>query len=378
MLGSPRTLNEVVDRMTEMLRVGFIGVGRIADMHYEGYRNNPRARLYAVCDVDADLVRRRAAEWGAEKTYDDYRRLLDDPAIDAVEIITPHHLHAEMSIAALDAGKHVSMQKPIALNVTEADAILAAADRSGRLFRVIENYRFSPPFSRAKQMIDAGEIGEPLSIRIKSLTGNVRYGWEVPPNSQDWRSDTARSGQGSVVFDHGQHIWSIARYFLGDVERAFALIGRERVQAHHELPPGALLDNPTMAVWKYRSADRYGSWEAVYADDMVIRSSYYPVYVWVEVTGARGVLWVNNFIGRKLNRPPLEMYRDGEMTGFAEVDPDYATSFSLAVGDFVDAVLEGRETELTGPEAREVLRFSLAILRSGEEGREVRVDEIVE
>ncbi len=378
MLGPYRISNEAVDRMTDRLRVGFIGLGRISDMHFEGYRNNPRARVYAVCDVDADLVQRRVAQWGAEKTYDDYRRLLDDPAVDAVEIITPHHLHAEMSIAALDAGKHVSVQKPIALNIIEADAIVAAAERSGRLFRVIENYRFSPPFSRVKEMIDEGEIGEPLSIRIKSLTGNVSYGWDVPRSSQDWRSDTAQSGQGSVVFDHGQHIWSIARYFLGDVERVFALVGREEVQAHHELPPGTMLDNPTMAVWKYASDERFGSWESVYADDMVIRSSYYPVYVWVEVTGTRGVLWVNNFIGRKLNRPPLEIFRDGEMTEFPDIDPDYATSFSLAVGDFVDAVVDGRATHLTGAEAREVLRLSLAILRSAKEGKEVRVDEIVE
>ena len=364
--------------MTDRLRVGFIGVGRIADMHYEGYRDNPRASLDAVCDVDPALARQRAAEWGVEKTYNDYRRLLDDPDIDAVEIITPHHLHAEMSIAALEAGKHVSVQKPMALNVTEADAVLEAASRSNKLFRVIENYRFTPLFARPKEMIDAGEIGEPLSLRIKSLTGNVKYGWEVPPNAQDWRSDTARSGEGSIIFDHGQHIWSIARFLMGDIDRVFAYTGRERVQAHHELPPGALLDNPTMASWKYRSGNRYGSWEAVYADDMIIPSQYYPIHVSAEVTGTRGVLWANNFIGQSPDRPPLEMYRDGKISQIEDIDADYATSFSLAVRDFVDAALDGRETEMTGSEAREVLRFSLAILRSGKEGREVPIDEITE
>ena len=365
--------------MTDRLRVGFIGLGRIADMHYEGYRNNPRASLDAVCDVDPALTERRAAEWGARKTYDDYRRLLDDPDIDAVEIITPHYLHAGMSIAALDAGKHVSVQKPMAMNVAEADAMLAAADRSNRLFRVIENYRFSPLFARAREMLNGGEIGEPLTLRIKSLTGNMRHGWDVPPNAQDWRSDEARSGQGSTVFDHGQHIWSIARYLMGDVERAFAYIGREQARAHHELTPGALLENPAMASWKYRGAERYGSWESVYAEDMVVRSRYYPIYVSMEATGSRGVLWVNNFIGQRLdNRTPLEMYRDGEVVRFEDVDAGYATSFSLAVRDFIDAALEGRDTEMTGAEAREVLRFSLAALRSGREGREVRLDEITE
>ena len=359
-----------------MLRVGFIGAGRIADLHYLGYKDNPDAELYAVCDADQALLQRRAVEWGAEETYDDYRRLLDDPKVDAVEVITPHHLHAEMSIAALEAGKHVSVQKPMALDLTEADAMISAADRSGRLFRVIENYRFYPPINKAKELIEAGEIGEPISIRIKSLCGNERYGWEIPQTSQDWRSDPSRSGEGSVVFDHGQHIWSIAMYFLGDVERVFAFIGREKVEGHHEARSGSFLDNPAMVTWKYRGRDKYGTWEAVYSDELIVRSHYYPMYVWLEVTGSRGILWVNNFIGRALDRPPLEMYRDGEMTSFPDVDSDYATSFVRGVHDFVDAILKGRQSELTGPEARDVLRLSLAVLLSGKEGREVRLDEI--
>ena len=361
-----------------MLRVGFIGAGRIADMHYEGYRNNPVARLHAVCDTDPGLLRRRAGQWEVEKTYDDYRRLLDDPEIDAVEIITPHHLHKQMAIDALDAGKHVSVQKPMALNITDADAMVAAAERSGTLFRVTENYRYYPPFSKAKELLDDGEIGEPISIRIKSLTGNAKHGWEIPTGAQGWRSDPARSGEGSIVFDHGQHIWSIARYFLGDIESAFAFMGRERVEAFHELQPGSLLDNPIMASWKYRGADRYGSWEGVYSDDMVVHSKYYPIYVWLEITGTSGMLSVNHFIGKRLDRPALEMYRDGEMTGFTDLDADYATSFARAGRDFADAILEGRQSDLTGAEGREVLRFSLAVIRSGKERREVFVDEITD
>jgi predicted dehydrogenase len=361
-----------------MLRVAFIGAGRIADMHYEGYRNNPKARLYAVCDSDSELLQQRASQWGVEKTYDDYRRLLDDPEIDAVEIVTPHHLHKQMAIDALNAGKHVSVQKPMALSVADADAMIAAAERSGMLFRVIENYRYYAPFNKAKELMDEGAIGEPLSIRIKSLTGNAKHGWDIPTGAQGWRSDPAQSGEGSVIFDHGQHIWSIARYFLGDVESTFAFMGREKVEAFHELQPGSLLDNPTMASWKYRGSDTYGSWEGVYSDDMVVRSKYYPIYVWAEITGTNGILWVNHFIGNKLDRPPLEMYRDGEMTVFNDLESDYATSFARAGHDFADAILEGRQSDLTGPEGREVLRFSLAVIRSGRERREVKVDEITD
>ena len=111
----------------------------------------------------------------------------------------------------------------------------------------------------------------------------------------------------------------------------------------------------------------------------MLRSKYYPIDVWLEITGSRGILWVNQGPpGHLLDRPPVEIYRDGVMTSFSDIDSDYATSFVRSVHDFVDAILEGRESELTGLEARNVLRFSLAILLSGKEHREVGLDEITD
>ena len=363
----------------DKLRVGFIGVGRIADLHHLGYKDNPNAELHAVCGAEPEILQQRAREWGVEKTYDDYRRLLDDPEVDAVEVITPHHLHAEMTVAALEAGKHVSVQKPMALTLTEADAMLGAARRSGRLLRVIENYRYNGSITKAKELIEAGEIGDLLSIRIKSLSGNVRYGWDIPQTSKAWRSDPSRSGQGSIVFDHGYHIWSIARYFFGDVERVFAFFGRTKVNEHLEIQAGAFMDNPVMVTWKYADQDRFGSWDCVDSQDMMVRSRYYPIEMFLEITGSRGVLWVNRCTGEMLDRPPVELYRDGVVTGFSDINADYGHSFALGVRDFLDAVLEGRQQlELTGSEAREVLRFALAVVRSGRERREVCLDEITD
>ena len=355
-----------------------IGVGRIASLHRLGYVDNPRAELYAICDADPTLLRRRSAEWEVDKTFEDYRRLLDDPQVDAVEVITPHHLHAELTIAALEAGKHVSVQKPMALNLADAGAMVRAGERSGKLLRVIENYRYYGPFARAKELIDAGDIGEPLSIRLKSLTGDMRHGWEIPESAQSWRSDASRSGEGSIVFDHGQHIWSLTRFFMGDVERVFAYIGRTEVVRHIELLPGAMLDSPAMVTWKYAGADKYGSWETLDSQDLLVRSKYYPLTVGLEITGSRGVLWVNHAIGRMLDRAPVEVYRDGVVRSFSDVETDYSTSFINGVRDFVDAVHEGRESGLTAAEGMEVLRLSLAVVGSGREGREVSLDEVVE
>ena len=180
------------------LRVGFIGAGAITDLHYLGYKDNPKAELHAICDVDEALLRRRASDWQIGKTYTDYRQLLADPDVDAVEVITPHHLHAEMGIAALEAGKNVSVQKPMAITVAECDALIEAAQRAGKLMRVFENFRFYPPLMKAKELLDAGAIGEPLSIRIKCVQGTSGEGWEIPYRRWVWRFDPAQGGGGRV------------------------------------------------------------------------------------------------------------------------------------------------------------------------------------
>ncbi len=234
------------------LRVGFIGAGAITDLHYLGYQDYPKAELHAICDVDEALLQRRASEWRIGKTYTDYRHLLADPEVDAVEVITPHHLHAEMGIAALEAGKHVSIQKPMAITVAECDALIEAAARAGKLMRVFENFRFYPPLVKAKQLLDGGAIGEPLSIRIKCVQGTSGEDWEIPYRRWVWRFDPARSGGGRVILDYGYHLFSIAQWFMGAPEKVFAWI------THRPIQHGWMLDSPAVVIWKYKDAEKYG------------------------------------------------------------------------------------------------------------------------
>ncbi len=112
--------------------------------------------------------------------YTDYGKLLADPEIDLVELLVPHHLHAPMTIAACRAGKHVSVQKPMALTVQEADAMIEAAQWAEVVLCVHENFVFYPPAVRAKEMIEAGEIGEPQMIRMHVSTGTRQTSWKVP------------------------------------------------------------------------------------------------------------------------------------------------------------------------------------------------------
>ena len=102
-------------KTVDQVRVGIIGAGRISDLHAIEYRQNPNAEIVAIADVVVEQASSRARAWGCAQAriYGDYRALLDDPRVNAVEILLPHNLHCEAAIAALDAGKHVSLQKPM-------------------------------------------------------------------------------------------------------------------------------------------------------------------------------------------------------------------------------------------------------------------------
>jgi len=354
------------------LRVGFIGAGRIADLHAAAYRDNPDAELYAVCDVVEDTARRRAEEWGAARWFTDYHEMLADKALDAVEILTPHVLHAEMSVAALEAGKHVSLQKPPTINLAEMDQIIAAAQRSGKLFRGCDNFLYYPPYNKARQLMDEGAIGEPISFRVKVLGGSPQGGWHVPAEAWQWHLKEGQSGRGVTVFDHGFHICALAIYFLGPVEKVFAWIERREVW------PGIVLDAPATVIWKHREGMRYGRWDAITSPELVIRSKYYNGDEWVEITGSRGVIWVNRCSGEMLQGPAVVLYRDGETRAFHDLETDWGVSFLRQGQDFLAAIREGRSCTLSGPEARQVLQFNLAVHLSAQEERPVLVDEIVD
>lgn len=130
----------------DRVHVGIIGCGRIATLQVLGYLDHPRAEVTAVCDRDEHLMRQRQVEWGAKKAYTDYAQLLADPDVNAVEILLPHHLHRDVAIAALQAGKHVSLQKPLTLRMTSSTPCSQAVSR--RKTRPTRRQRYASPSPR--------------------------------------------------------------------------------------------------------------------------------------------------------------------------------------------------------------------------------------
>lgn len=359
----------------ESIRVGIVGCGRISGLHSLGYRGREDARIEAVCDTKKSRAREKARAWGVEKVYADHQELLADPEIDLVELLVPHHLHAEMTIAACEAGKNVSVQKPMALSVAEADSMIEAAQRAGVTLRVYENFVFYPPHVRAKEMIDAGEIGEPQMIRMHVSTGKSDTEWKVPLSSWLWRINETKCGGGPLIFDHGYHLFSLARYLMGEVERVYAWMDKSPVGGGVPRKV-AEVDAPATIMFQFKSPRRYGVLDFAHTPNMVMDSIYYADDDRLEVIGDKGILFVNRCTARTVDLPPLMLFRDGKTTAIPMERIEWHDSFVDCTRHLIDVLRDRGEPVLDGLTGRAVLQFSLAAHISACEGREVRPEEV--
>ena len=154
-----------------MLKIGIIGAGAIAAIHIDSYLQFGAAcRVTAVCDRFADKAEKLIQEKSLDaKAYGDYRKLLDDPEIDAVSICLPPSMHCSVAVDALEAHKHVLVEKPMASSLSECDHMIEAARRSGRLLSVVSQNRFRTPIVKVKSILEDGDIGRILFADFHSM-----------------------------------------------------------------------------------------------------------------------------------------------------------------------------------------------------------------
>jgi predicted dehydrogenase len=361
--------------MMTSIRVAIVGCGRISDLHELGYREREDARIVAVCDANGRRAHAKAKAWGVDSVYTDYGQVLENPEIDLVELLVPHHLHAAMTVAACQAGKHVSVQKPMARTVVEAERMVNAAARAGVLLRVFENFVFYPPHVRARQMIQAGEIGEPQMLRMHVSTGKSDTEWKVPLSSWLWRINADKCGGGPLIFDHGYHLFSLAHYLMGEVERVYAWMDQSPVGG---LVPRqiAQVDAPATIMFQFKSPRRYGVLDFAHTPNMVMDSIYYADDDRVEVIGDKGIILVNRCTARTIDLPPLMLFRDGKTTAIEVERFEWHDSFIDCTRHLIDVLRDGGQPVLDGTTGKAVLQFSLAAHISAREGREVRPDEV--
>lgn len=203
--------------------VGLIGFGTMGKAHTYAYQTLPfyysnlpfRIRLTGVCSGHRANAERAAADYGYARAYDNYRELLADPDIDIVNICTPNHLHKEMIVAAIQAGKHVYCDKPLVTSPAEADEVLAALAQAREnglslINQAAYQNRFFPATLRARQIMDAGQLGRILAFRAAYLhSGSVD-----PQKPIGWKQDQAFGG--GVLVDIGSHALDLMYCLLGE------------------------------------------------------------------------------------------------------------------------------------------------------------------
>lgn len=204
-------------RQTEV-RVGMIGYKFMGKAHSHAYRDLPfffdtpvKPVLQAIAGREEEGVKRAAERMGWSSCETDWRRLVERSDIDVVDIVTPNYMHAEMAIAALEAGKHVICEKPLAMNTEEAERVLEAARKSGKLHMICHNYRFAPAVRYAKKLIEEGRLGRIYHVRAVYLQD-----WIMDPMFPlVWRLQKDICGSGTHG-DLAAHIIDLARYLAGE------------------------------------------------------------------------------------------------------------------------------------------------------------------
>jgi predicted dehydrogenase len=196
------------------LRIGVIGVGGIAQArHLPALMKNEKVKVQSVFDTNTERASEVALSFGELKVYENIHRLLEE--VDAAVICTPNKFHAEIAIQALESGVHVLCEKPMAINSLEGEAMLQAAEKSGKILMIGFHYRFMKEVIAAKRVIDDGEVGHPLVVRIQALRRRKIPGWGVFTNRE-------LQGGGCLI-DFGCHLLDSAFWLLGNPQPIAAM-----------------------------------------------------------------------------------------------------------------------------------------------------------
>ena len=357
--------------MSRPLRVGIAGLGRIFDLNGLGYIGNDDVEVVGLCDIRPEAVAHRHAQFPDARGVTRFEDLLKLD-LDLVDILSPHPLHEEMAVAAMEAGAHVSVQKPMAMTTAECDAMVAASERTGQRLKVFENFVFYPPLVKARELLKAGAIGDPKHFRMKVVIGDRSGAWNVSPEANAWRYELGAKGQGGpLVFDHGHHMMAVALWMFGDVRDCFATIEETR------MPAGHAVDAPATLMWRHSEPPIHAMWDVSLALQMKVRTDYYASHEKFEIQGESGLITVNRCSDRLLDEPALTLYRDGEVRSWHNIEDDWGESFRLSTLHFID-VLKGREPQqiLTGQEGRRVIELFHMFDRSSRDGRLVTRNEM--
>ena len=197
--------------MEPPLRFALAGYGAFGRFHARSIAKAPGATLAAIATPSDANAAAAAADFPAATIHREWQALIADPAIDAIAIAAPNHLHADIAVAALDAGKHVLVEKPMATTAADCDRVVAAAARSKAVLTVGLQCRLSPQWGRIKSLIEEGVVGKPQHVHVSLFRHPYRQG------ASGWRYDRARVG--SWILEEPVHFFDLALWYLRDAGR---------------------------------------------------------------------------------------------------------------------------------------------------------------
>ena len=196
-----------------MYHIGVVGCGKIAQVrHIPEYASHLDAKLWAFYDLNQSRAETLAKKYGA-KAYASVEELLNDPQIDAVSVCVANHAHAQITIAALKAGKHVLCEKPMAVTLQECEEMVHTAKETGKFLMIGHNQRLARAHVLAKKLLTRGEIGNILTVRSTFGHGGPET-WSIDPGSDVWFFDKKQSAMGAMA-DLGIHKTDLIQYLCG-------------------------------------------------------------------------------------------------------------------------------------------------------------------
>jgi predicted dehydrogenase len=354
------------------LRTALVGCGKVGGIHAEALAAIPESQFVAACDASPERANEFAARFGTAP-YTDVAKMLAGATPQAVFIATPHPLHAEPAIRAMESAAHVLVEKPLAANLEDCDAMLAAARKAGVTLSVVSQRRWCEPVRRVKNAIDMGKIGRPI-LGVFSM-----FNWRDAAyfRSDPWRGKWATEGGGVLVNQSAHHL-DLLQWYMGDVEE----ISGYWANLNH---PEIEVDDTAIAILLFRGGG-LGS--------IVTSISQKPgLFTRVHIHGSNGasvgvetdrgatfVAGMSSIAEPSLNDvwtvPGEEhLLREFEAMDRAQFAGINATNHyhALQIRDFLRGIIEARPPLVSGEDGRRVVALFAAIYRSQAERRPIRL-----
>jgi myo-inositol 2-dehydrogenase / D-chiro-inositol 1-dehydrogenase len=340
------------------VRVGIVGSQFISSIHVEALSRCAEAELFAVASPTRDNAQSFARKHGIPHHFSDYRKMLEMDEIDIVVLGLPNHLHCQATIDAAEASKHIVLEKPMCLNLAEADQMLAACKQAKVKLMYAEELCFAPKYVRLKQLLDSGALGDPVLLKQSEKH-------DGPHAPHFW--DVSRSG-GGVTMDMGCHAFEFFRWLLGRpaVKSVYAQMSTQVHQAKTKGDDNAIIilefANGTVAMAE-ESWTKLGG-----MDDRA------------EVHGSKGVAYADLLHGNSIETYSTVGYdyaveKAGSTVGwsFTIYEEIWNYGFVHEMAHFVDCVQHDKQPLVTGEDARAVLEIIFAAYASAGEGRKIEL-----